>query len=170
MNRTRRISTPGFIMLTVVTALEKLRKRRKPIARVLVPVVSWVWLSAAASPCLGMVTGAGAEPHDTHHTEDVPAAHDAHQPPIGHAGHCPHCPPAPAGENEEPAASHISCEATDGPSAPTQKWQPNYAALAGILSAPGPFVPDLSTPAIPAGARTVASGRSLNLRYCVFLN
>lgn len=159
-------------MCNAMTTLERLRRRRKPVARTVVLLVSWVWLSASASPCLGMVAdGAEQTQHGgTHHDGGASGPDDAA---TGHGGHCPHCPPAAAGD--EPAASHISCSTADDrtndngrSSAP--KWSIKYASLAPVIVASRP-VAMLPFGRVSRGDAAAAKPPlSLSLRYCVFLN
>ncbi|HEU4617095.1 MAG TPA: hypothetical protein VFV10_03605, partial [Gammaproteobacteria bacterium] len=101
--------------------LKRLRKYRRAVAGALLPVVAFVWIGAAASPCIGAM-GAAADPHDgvstsaiaapsAHHSASTdagaasaamhavvsaatPGATDGHgSPPSRSSSHCPHCPP-----------------------------------------------------------------------------
>ena len=164
------------IIPSVVTALEKLRRRRKPLARLLVLLVSWVWLSASASPCLGMVADTGELAHDSaHHAQEAPAPNSEHQSARGHDGHCPHCTPAATGDHDGPVSSHISCSAADDRSndngrSAGQNWKGKYAPLVQLIPSSGPLIRLPSAAVLPADVGSATSPLSLNLRYCVFLN
>ena len=164
-------------MLGTVTILERLRRRRRPIARIVVLLVSWVWVSASASPCLGMMTDSPEQAHhgESHHEDGAPASH-AHDPsPVEHAGHCPHCPPAPTTPDDERASSHISCSTADdlanengrsgGP-----KWKVKYTSIAPTIVTSQPVATLHSDLPTDTGTGSARPPPSLNLRYCVFLN
>jgi hypothetical protein len=91
----------------LIMLLERLRRRRKTVARVALPILAAVWLSASASPCLGMVAGSGAAAADTHQAHAHSPAHDSTAP-SRHQPGCPHCPPAP-GSQGGAALAHAGC-------------------------------------------------------------
>ena len=164
-------------MCNVVTTLDRLRRRRKPIARTVVLLVSWVWLSASASPCLGMMGEATveAEHGETHHADGAPVSNHHDRSPPEHGGHCPHCPPVPTAPGEEPASSHITCSAADDLTNDNgrsngQKWKIKYASLAPIIVASKPVAVLPSGLVSRADIGSLKPPLSLNLRYCVFLN
>lgn len=163
--------------------LDRLRHRRRAVARVLLPLLGAVWLGAPASPCLGMTAaphdrvGGGAALHEYSHVHDQTAADglvegDQRQGerPLPH-GACPHCLVA---DGSAPMGTHFVCsvldDVSDGAAQPAaQKWDlkyflPTFHRILPVAHAPPRRPPD----ARPTGP-PLASPIPLNLRHCVFL-
>jgi hypothetical protein len=172
--------------------LQRLRKRKRTVAGVILPLVATVWFSASASACLGMAVegldlapdGAAAHAHDhsdhqQSHAGDPPGTHsvsethDHGQSSPSH-GPCPHCVGSSNGSSSVPTEAHGNCSVLEGVSASTvqpsvQKWE-----LTHFLSAvqPVPFAahaPPRRVPTSLHSAPTLDSPIPINLRHCVFL-
>lgn len=138
--------------------LEKLRRRRGLVTRLVAPLLCMAWLGAFGCPCV-MAADMGQ-----------PAAH-------GHAaGHGPeghHCPFCPAGDGQH---SLLSCSAVHN----AVDHVPHAFAIDsglrhGVLPAPEPPAWAGSPEPARRPGRSLYAGvhappAPLNLRYCVFLN
>ena len=167
-----------------MSILASMRRRRRAVARVVLPLVVTVWFSASASPCLGMTLGSGHAAHTdaaalTH--DHVRADHQAdHQPdqrhevPAHHHGSCPHCPSGPSSQGDQAAASHIPCSALDdvsnnGGQSSVLKWQLKHFLPPADFVSSSASVYRPPAHGVPRAARPAYSSVSLNLRHCVFL-
>jgi hypothetical protein len=171
--------------------LENLRKRKRAVAAVVLPLIATVWFSASASACLGMAV----DSHDRALADAAPPPHD-HSEAHGHAGAhagqahsedgalhargtshshgaCPHCPVFSGGSSSDSAATHVVCALLDdvsdsGAQTSAQKTELEHFALAQpIYVSPLELQSSahLFSPIVAPVYRSVA----LNLRHCVFL-
>jgi hypothetical protein len=146
-----------------VTLLKSLRKHAKWVAGSVLPVLAFVWLGAAASPCIGMIVDRGAVAGNDAHGDRASSHHH-------HLGYpCPHCPGG--GDHTAP---HIACAtlasfADGGKPLALPAWDFTHA-LAAVDVVPL----DEQERSAEGGAATepiaVPASVPLNLRYCVFLN
>ena len=180
--------------MTGMSLLQRLRKSKATVVRIVAPLLAVVWFGASASTCVAMViaappvesagvaaahAGADAEhgeqhqtavSHDQHHGSQ--AADEDHDRPSSSHGACPHCPGATGAAHDGTATMHVVCSAVsafaDGATAATVlKLDLKYAPTASVMVAapvPGP-APSAILRAPPPPRCSVA----LNLRHCVFL-
>jgi hypothetical protein len=164
-----------------VTLLKRMRKYRHRLAGALLPVLTFVWIAAAASPCLPMrasssdaasrdVAASGSEMASLGGIEPsanqgaAPGSSDPQRP-------CPHCPPS-----HGPMAPHVACATLSAfLSSDEALAAPAYDLAHALL----PVVDVVALDSIgarkerrrPPDRRPIASPAvPLNLRYCVFLN
>lgn len=163
--------------MTTMRLLERLRRRKGVVARVVLPLLAAVWFSASASVCFGMAAeslqgmraDAGVPSHDHSDTDHQHHQHDRAPPTHGD---CPHCPAG--GSHDEPAASHILCSVLDDAvdargQVSALKWElehllPAAHSVSFSTPIPQPAVGGISHSVSPPH-RSVA----LNIRHCVFL-
>lgn len=180
------------VQFSDVKIFQELRRRKRPVAAVIVPVVMAVWLSASASACPGMAAdsvgharvdadhpaGDHSALHDhmghapqSHSADDTQPARDG--PSHHHAG-CPHCPPSFGGSSPGPMATHVVCALVDDAADSAAQPSIQKSALEHVMPAvPLAYVTPLdvrhpgfrSLPSAAPVYRSVA----LNLRHCVFL-
>lgn len=168
-----------------MTVLEHIRRRSKAVARAILPPLAFVWLSAAASPCVGMVTDSvsrGDVAPAVHNHDETSPLHDhgasssGHQTSHEHQG-CPHCPVGLASDQIAPSGSHIPCNVLDKVSDNSRTaGAPVKVDLKHVL----PVAADLLSSATLVSFGSYLSPASqqiapqsllpLNVRYCVFLN
>ena len=168
----------------------RLRRRKRAIANILLPLLATVWVGASASPCLGMATdlvsglSADAGPmhdHSETHGHAADGVHNSHALAHEHGGSsqshgtCPHCPGSLGGStNSQSTGAHIACSVLDDVSdsaghTSVQKWDLKYS-----LPVLQPAFLSIAAPRRGAhdtwqAAPPPSSPIALNLRHCVFL-
>ena len=179
--------------MTNMSVLAKLRRRKRALASVVLPLLVSAWFSAAsASACPGMaaqalqdVSAETAPPaHDHSHahqnpSDNLPSPHRVdgadHHGQLSHShGSCPHCLGSGDGSSSVSTRPHLVCSVLEDVSDGTaqsgvQKWESKY-----FLPAAQPVMfstsvlarrADDTRPTAPLVYRSVA----LNIRHCVFL-
>lgn len=154
---------------------DALRRRKRAIGRVLLPLLAAVWFTSGASLCFGMSAESVREApaaHDHDHANHAAHHAPAHESASHEHGSCPHCPNAVADAGIP--ASHVSCAALDdladaGAAAKAVKSELPHALTAARIdvaaSAPSHAFVRRPTPLAEPHSSTVP----LNVRHCVFL-
>jgi hypothetical protein len=161
--------------MATMNVLQRLRKRKTAVARMVLPLLATVWFSTSASLCFGMAADSedvrvdpASAGHDHYSQTDDQHNQDAHS-----HGACPHCPPG--GSHDEPTVSHILCsvldDVSDARSQPSALKKFELEHLLPVAHA----VPSSTLVALPV-VRGISHSLSpphpsvsLSIRHCVFL-
>lgn len=156
--------------------MERLRKRGRRLGAVLLPLLTFAWLHAAAGTCVSMPAEAAALAGSGAATKAAVSRHgdSGHQPAVAslragpsvfaappHAGsshdhaapaehpNCPHCPDDARVTPHTPPPHHVVCDTADAAAGDVlSKTQPGWDGKLQPLSLPRLY----SVPATPAGA------------------
>lgn len=149
----------GFLAMNL---LERLRRRRGLVARLVAPLLCTVSLGMFGCPCVMAADLGQVAPHAAH--AGAPGG------PHGHDRHCPFCPPG-AGQHGFPFCSgmHHAVDHAERVFAVAAGWSHDLLPAADVAeTVPTPAPPALFPRLLYAGIH--APPPRLNLRYCVFLN
>ncbi|HSG64850.1 MAG TPA: hypothetical protein VLD39_07610 [Gammaproteobacteria bacterium] len=155
-------------------SLQDLRKLRRPVIRVLAPLLAAAWISTAAAPCMAMTSdGQGGQAADVAHAHHAVALSDTRRAGAEHAGPgCPHC--GPSSSHDGDGATHARC-ASGG----TAVVKDAGAKLAKRDLAVGSLDIRLDGSSLPVAYFTESPSPGSDppwpslprhLRFCVFLN